>query len=392
MPLDQSIINLPGFKIVDIEQGDFLEIQVKYEKKTSCIHCNSENLRKKDSFVRKVRHTSFGERLTRLLIKAYKFKCEDCGKYFNQRFPGIRPYKRASESFRREVYVKHFDGVTQKTLANRVQIGQATVERWAHDFLRLDESKQDRSRWPKVLGIDERFFTRKKGYATTFADLGKHKVYDIALGRSEKALESYFKRHPGRSRVQVVLMDLSDSYRNIARKEFPNAMIVADRFHVVRLINRHFMDVWKQLDPVKRKHRGLISLMRRHHHKLKTHQKINLRGYLCEVPGLETIYDFKQGLTKLMLMKHKTKRQCKKLVKVFLRKIEQLKQSNFEQLKVLGETLDKWKEEIARMWRFTKTNSITEGLHNKMERISRNACGFRNFENYRLRTRVLCGY
>jgi transposase len=37
------------------------------------------------------------------------------------------------------------------------------------------------------------------------------------------------------------------------------------------------------------------------------------------------------------------------------------------------------------MWRFSKTNGITEGFHNKMEMISRRAYGFRNFENYRLR-------
>jgi transposase len=43
------------------------------------------------------------------------------------------------------------------------------------------------------------------------------------------------------------------------------------------------------------------------------------------------------------------------------------------------------------MWRFTKTNSITEGLHNKMELISRRAFGFRNFKNYRLRVKALCG-
>jgi hypothetical protein len=33
---------------------------------------------------------------------------------------------------------------------------------------------------------------------------------------------------------------------------------------------------------------------------------------------------------------------------------------------------------------------ITEGFHNKMELISRQAYGFRNFENYRMRVKVLC--
>jgi transposase len=59
-------------------------------------------------------------------------------------------------------------------------------------------------------------------------------------------------------------------------------------------------------------------------------------------------------------------------------------------MQTLGNTLDDWKDEIARMWRFTKSNGITEGLHNKMELISRRAYGFKNFDNYRLRVRALC--
>ena len=42
------------------------------------------------------------------------------------------------------------------------------------------------------------------------------------------------------------------------------------------------------------------------------------------------------------------------------------------------------------MWRFIRSNSITEGFHNKMEAITRQAYGFRNFENYRQRVQVLC--
>jgi len=56
----------------------------------------------------------------------------------------------------------------------------------------------------------------------------------------------------------------------------------------------------------------------------------------------------------------------------------------------LGETLQSWSEEIARMWRLTRNNGITEGFHTKMEVLQRQAYGFRNFANHRLRVRVLC--
>jgi transposase len=74
----------------------------------------------------------------------------------------------------------------------------------------------------------------------------------------------------------------------------------------------------------------------------------------------------------------------------FLRTIFELRLSGLPQIVTLGDTLHSWSEEIARMWRFTRSNGITEGFHNKMETISRQAYGFRNFENYRQRVQVLC--
>jgi transposase len=391
MPVHQAIIELPNFNVSDPVGWYLLSFEARYEGQNACPHCGCEKLRKKDVFWRKVRHICVGDRLSELKIKAHKFICLGCKKYFNQRFPGILPYKRATESFRRDVFQQHHDGITQKTLADRMRLGQATIERWYHDYIKLEDAKINRSHCPKVLGIDEHFFTRKKGYATTFADLTKHRVFDVVLGRSEASLKAYLSKLPGRHNVRVVVMDLSETYRSIIKKYFPNAMIVSDRFHVIRLINQHFMNTWKLLDPEGRKNRGLLSLMRRHRWNLEPKQIENLQKYLEKFPGLQAVYEFKQNLCELLLIKKQTAKQCRRHIPKLLQSIEQLKDSGFDHLKALGKTLNSWKEEIMRMWRFTKTNSITEGLHNKMEMLSRRAFGFRNFENYRLRVRVHCG-
>jgi transposase len=244
---------------------------------------------------------------------------------------------------------------------------------------------------PKVIGIDEHFFTRKDGYATTIANLTSHKVFDVVLGRSELSLRSYLRKLIGKDKVRVVLMDLSEGYRSLVKKHFQNAMIVADRFHVVRLVNQQFIKTWGELDEKGRKHRGLLSLMRRHPDNFKPGQKERLYKYLDEVPGLKPIYLFWQDLLRILRMKKLDKRQCRAVIPEFLWIIEALKTTKFKYLQSLGFTLDNWKEEIGRMLRFTKTNGITEGLHNKMETLSRRAYGFRNFENYRLRVRVVCG-
>lgn len=145
------------------------------------------------------------------------------------------------------------------------------------------------------------------------------------------------------------------------------------------------------IDPEGRKNRGLLSLMRRHEEKLTGEQRFKLLAYFTSFPALQVIWEFKQKLARLLLIKMKTKEQCKRLVPLLLRYIQDLKDSKLAFLVVLGKTLESWSEEIVRMWRFTKSNGITEGFHNKMELISRRAYGFRNFENYRLRVKVLCG-
>src|SRR5690606_19520804 len=201
-------------------------------------------------------------------------------RYFRHRFAGIRPRLRATETYRLEVFEAHDGGVSQRKLTRTHQIGSATVERWYQSFVKQRVSELLGRACPQVLGIDEHFFSRKRGYATTLVDLKNHKVFDVVLGRSEASLRGYLSRLPGREKVRVVVMDLSETYRRIARQYFPNAIIVADRFHVVRLVNQHFLKIWKEHDALGRVNRGLISLMRRHAWHLKPLQQGRLAQYL----------------------------------------------------------------------------------------------------------------
>jgi transposase len=269
-------------------------------------------------------------------------------------------------------------------------LGSATVARWFHDFLKLEALKLSGEPCPQVLGIDEHFFTRKHGFATTLCDLKNHKVYDVVLGRSEVALESYFRGLREREKVKVVCMDLSSTYRSIVRKYFPQARIVTDRFHVIRLIGHAFRMVWKQLDSIGNANRGLRSLMMRRPDRLSDEQKVRLADYLHKHPALKAVYAFKQQMDALLRQKTCTARRCRALIPQLLDYIEELKASGFTALQSLGATIDSWKGEIATMWRFSKNNGITEGFHNKMEMIARRAYGFRNFNNYRTQVRVMC--
>jgi transposase len=291
-----------------------------------------------------------------------------------------------------EIFEAHHGGVSQSTLSQTHELSPATIERWYQEFI-LNRTKELSNRCsPRVLGIDEHFFTKKKGFATTFCDLANHKVYNVTLGRSELSLKPYLERIPERHRTKVVVMDLSETYRSIAKKYFPNAMIVADRFHVVRLVNQQFLKSWSLIDPDGRKNRGLLSLLRRHDYNLSEKQKVSLDGYLSRHPVLKEIYEFKQKLCQILSTKSANQVDARPVVYDFLEMITQLRATTLEPLRQLGQTLYSWRNEIARMFRFTKTNGITEGFHNKMEMLSRRAFGFRNFENYRMRVLALCGW
>jgi transposase len=387
----EILLGLPDLQITDIQRpSGNVRISARYTGPKFCAHCGDTRLRNKGWIRRTIRHEDWGLRHSVLEIQVPKSECLACGRYSRQRLPGILPWQRASEAFQKAIYQQHLDGVNRSRLGRREAIGAATVERYFRRGLQRQFRQWHPPCCPRLLGIDEHFFTRRKGYATTFCDLRKHKVYDVALGRSEADLESYLARLEGKAAVRVVCIDLASAYRSLIRKHFPNARIVADRFHVIRVVNHHFLACWKDLDPVGSKNRGLLSLMRRHRHNLNPQQQLRLGTYLASYPALELIYRFKQRLCYLLLKKHRNRKQCAQLAPRFLRAIYQLRQAGLPQLVQLGDTLHAWREEIAAMWRFTRNNGITEGFHNKMELINRQAYGFRNFENYRLRVKVLC--
>lgn len=384
------IIGIPGLEVIRVKSKHSIDVWARpFRRQSSCPHCGGSELRIKATHKRTVKHTRRGNQVMILHLKVPKYHCQSCSRYFRHAFAGLRPRYRSSDTYRMEVYEAHDGGVTQRKLSRTHRISSATVERWYRDHLGIKHAEMDRRRCPRVLGIDEHFFTRKKGYATTFVDLKNHTVFDVQLGRSEPSLRRYLQGLEGRGNVQVVVMDLSETYRSIARRYFPNATIVADRFHVVRLINQHFLKVWQQHHPEGRRNRGLLSLMRRHQWRLSDEQQENLMNYLAEFPVLKALYEAKQKLIRFVLLKTLKARQMKAKLPHYLRLLEELKDSP---LRALAKTLTSWMEPIVAMWRFSKSNGITEGFHNKMEMISRRAYGFRNFENYRLRVLTHCGW
>lgn len=82
---------------------------------------------------------------------------------------------------------------------------------------------------PTHLGVDDWAFRRNVSYGTILVDLQDHQVVDLLPDRSAASLESWLKSHPG---VQLISRDRSGEYAAAASKGAPDAVQVADRFHV----------------------------------------------------------------------------------------------------------------------------------------------------------------
>ena len=361
------------------------------EQPETCLCCGASRLHSKGRYERQVRHLDLCGRPTRLRVRCRRYQCRVCHRSFVQPLPGIRPGRHSSEPLREHVYQQHHDGICAATLARRRDLGQATVGRIYAQFTERKAKERLSLDCPTVLGIDEHSLHRRQRFATTFCDLKNRRVFDVTAGKSDADLQWFLSGLRGRDRVRVVCIDLSSSYRALIRRWFPRAMIVADRFHVVRVVMRHLLAIARQVYPQLAWKLSWLNLLRTRGDRLTADQRHRLTEVFRQQPALQPIYELKERLCALLCIRKQTAAECRGLIPQLLAFIQILKTSGFDLAKTLARTLEDWSEEIARMWRFTRNNGITEGFHRKMKLIQRRAYGFRNFNNYRLRVIAQCG-
>lgn len=126
-----------------------------------------------------------------------------------------------------------------------------------------------------------------------------------------------------------------------------------------------------------------MRLMTTARQRLAPAQKTCLERYFQDQPAIGILYEFWHDRNDLLRLRNKTMAGRKGLIPKFLGYLQQLITSPFELLKTLGRTLSSWKEDVVKMFQFSRSNGITEGFYRKMKLIQRRTYGFRNFENYR---------
>jgi transposase len=82
-----------------------------------------------------------------------------------------------------------------------------------------------------VLGIDDWSYKRGQTFGTILVDLERHRVIDLLPDRTAETVKSWLERHP---EIEVISRDRASSYAEAARQGAPQALQVADRFHLVK--------------------------------------------------------------------------------------------------------------------------------------------------------------
>ena len=265
-------------------------------------------------------------------------------------------------------------------------------------YRKLDQFtfKEHYDKLPAVMSWDE--FGFKKGELAFVAqNYETNQLITILDNRRQTTIRNYFLKYPlkVRQQVQFITMDMSGAYIPLARKLFPNAKIVLDRFHIIQHLGRAFLKtriaIMNQFDKKSLPYRAL-----KNHWRLfqKDRCKLSLNSFysktfrqtLAPHEVVAKTLVFSKELTdyytlyQLLLFHFQEKR-----VGEFFDLIEENRSKVNHYFQTVFRTFLRHKQYIQNALETDYSNAKLEATNKLIKDIKRLGFGFRNFINFKKR-------
>ncbi|WP_304421942.1 ISL3 family transposase [uncultured Clostridium sp.] len=349
----------------------------------TCPCCHSKTTKVHDYHLQLIKDIPIYNKDTFLYYRKRRYVCKNCGKRFYEKNSFLPKRARKTKRLTAFIIDKLKDKQSMKDIAKLSNVSTTTVSKLL-PYLAVNASSL-----PKVLCIDE--FRGNSGnykYQVSLMDGISRKPIDIIECRHKAHLFSYFNKFSldERKKVKYIVMDLWQPYKDLAKTYFPNAKIVADRFHYVRYIVQAVDTVRKKvqskLTPEERKYfKHSRKLLLSRYINLNANQREELNYIIINYSEeLRRVYNEKEELLDIVHSNEKYL-AIDKLNKWVTDNLV----SKYEVLQECAKTYSNWIKEIRNSLLVPYSNGVMEGYNNKIKVLKRIAFGFRNFQNFKAR-------
>ena len=244
----------------------------------------------------------------------------------------------------------------------------------------------------KLIAIDEICIGRGHRYLTVVLDLDSGAVVFVGDGKGADALLPFWKKlKSSTAKIAAVAMDMSPSYISAVSTHLPDATIVFDHFHIVKMFNDKLSELRRDLqrealeadrDILK----GTRWLLLKNPENLKEEkdERQRLDEALQINKPLATAYYLKEDLRQLWQQMNKS------TAAVFMDDwIARARSSGIKMLDNFADTLDRHREGILAYYDFPISTGPLEGTNNKIKTLQKQAYGFRDTNFFKLKIYAL---
>ena len=351
-----------------------------------CPYCEAITRKSKG---KRPRDIKFGSTQHHTMTATYlqrRYKCQECNHTFIEKNPFVCRYSRLSKTNMEYLFRQLGEKGSYTEMAKRSDVSVSTVIRYCSK-LTIPKPVQ----LPTVLSIDE-YKGNAEGhvYQVIITDLKNHSVVDILPKRDTRALIQYFKGFSKKTRKQVkyIVMDMSPLFKLVMQTMFPHAHIVADRYHVCRLVDWDLERVRKREQKQLVVHSRTLKYNRRvlmkNPEKLTESEQIKLLEILRISEDLRLAYGLRLAFRKIF--KIYSIPNIERYIQLWLKAVEASHLPEFRNFKT---SFNSWFPQIINAFVLPYSNGFTEGCNNNIKVLKRISYGLRHFERFRVRILLL---